>query len=129
MKLLVPPPGLTEASCFAWGESGFVAGALEVPAPEGCCAEASAGMARAVSHKARAREKKSGVRSEIFCNINSPWMSAVEWNALTGLGSQAFRASRDCPRKHRDCQLGRFIPAKTTCPGFDAWRPRFDARR
>src|SRR6266403_5054356 len=72
MKRLVPPPGLTEASCFGWGESGLAAGALEVPAPEGCCAEASAGMARAASHKAKAREKKSGVRSEIFCNINSP---------------------------------------------------------
>ena len=37
----------------------------------------------------------------------------MEWNAVTGPGSQVFRVLRDCPRKHRDCQLGQFIPAKT----------------
>jgi hypothetical protein len=84
MKRLDPPLGLTEASCFGWGESGFVAGALEVPAPEGCCAGAIAGMARATSHSARAREEKSGVRSAFFSIMISPRMSAVEWNEVIG---------------------------------------------
>jgi len=53
-------------------------------------------MARAASHKARvARKEIVECEAKFFATL-FPWMSAVDWNALTGLGSQAFRASRDC---------------------------------
>src|SRR6266404_6243714 len=84
MKPLDDPLGCGVASCFGCGESGFVAGALEVPAPEGCCAGARAGMARVTSHSASAREEKSGVRSAFLSIIISPRMSAVEWNEVIG---------------------------------------------
>src|ERR1700720_1109011 len=84
MKLLLDPPVCGGVSCLGCGESGFVAGVLEVPAPEGCCAGAIAGMARATSHSARAREEKSGVRSAFLSIIISPRMSAVERNEVIG---------------------------------------------
>jgi hypothetical protein len=37
----------------------------------------------------------------------------VEWNEVIGPGSQMFRVLPDCSRKQCDCQLERFIPAKT----------------
>src|SRR6266852_5077174 len=90
MKLLFWPPGCGVASCLGCGESGFVAGALEVPAPEGCWAGARAGIASAASQSIRAREEKSGVRSAFFSIIISPRRSAVEWNDVIGLVRRCF---------------------------------------
>src|SRR6266849_3604092 len=90
MKLLPEPPDCGESSCFACGESGFVAGALEVAAPEGCWAGARAAMASAASQSTRAREEKSGVRSAFFSIIISPRRSAVEWNEVIGLVRRCF---------------------------------------
>src|ERR1700757_243099 len=116
MKLLDDPPLSGAPSCFGRGESGLAEESPGAPAPEGCCARAIAGMARARSHKARTRVETSGVRSAIFGNMNAPWISAVELNVVTCLGPQAFRILPDSPFKQGRCQVMRFTPIKTKRP-------------
>src|ERR1700676_3339682 len=113
MKFLDDSPDCGVASCFGCGESGLVEEAPAAPAPEGCCAQARAGTASAASHRDRQREEQSAVRSVIFDNIISPWMSAAEWNEVIGPGPRVFRLPPDSPRIQGNCQWMRFIPAKT----------------